>query len=616
MCLILRGIDRRENVVRAGVARALAAGTIAGLLAIMMTTGAAAGASAATTGDAPVVTTGSGPVRGVAEGGLEVFRGIPYAAPPLGANRFRPPQPVAPWTAPLDATHFGAACVQVPDALELTPSDAMSEDCLTLNVWTPSTAGHSPVMVFIHGGGFTNGTDRNPWYDGAALASHGVTVVTLQYRVGPFGWLDLSSLGAQYAQSMNDGLLDQMAALRWVRNNIATFGGDAKNVTLFGESAGAISISALLGTPSADSLYDRVILESGTSGTVATRDWSRSVSSEFVRLAGVSDAKQVLGMSADDVNTAAQKVYDSQFSDTAFHPVIDGTLIPEAPMKRLSEPTGPTKPIIIGTNLDEARYWYYYVPELARLPHSFYEPWLQSLVGAHADDLWRTYEAARPTLTDSEIGLAIAGDVGFRMPAVRMAEALSARGVPVRMYLATVQATDLDGTMGSPHAVELPFVFGTLKDADTFVANDATNQQLAGQVQDLWTSFAKDGTPTTSGVTWPTYDAAARDTLILDSDLKTQDNPYPTTRETWSSVSFDGLDPGLDRLTPLQYSGTSFYTADVIISVYGWPKILGVLALLVGVVVLLVWGIRRLLARRRRRRAEATPEPAAEALEV
>ena len=310
--------------MRSGPVQTLAAVAVVGLTTLLTT----AGASAAASGSGPVVTIDSGPLRGVSEGGLEVFRGIPYAAPPLGSNRFRPPQPVAAWSTTRDASQFGAACAQVPDLLELAPSDPVSEDCLTLNVWTPSTTGRSPVMVFIHGGGFTSGTDRNPWYDGAALASHGVTVVTLQYRVGPFGWLDLSSLGPQYADSMNDGLLDQMAALRWVRRNIASFGGDARNVTLFGESAGAISISALLGAPTADGLYDRVILESGTSGTVATRDWSRSVASEFVRLAGVNDGREVLGLSTDDVLAAAEKVYDSQFSDTAFHPPSTNIKVP------------------------------------------------------------------------------------------------------------------------------------------------------------------------------------------------------------------------------------------------------------------------------------------------
>jgi para-nitrobenzyl esterase len=346
-----------------------------------------------------------------------------------------------------------------------------------------------------------------------------------------------------------------------------------------------------------------VILESGTSGTVATRTWAQQVSTAFTGFAGVSDPRQVLTLSTSQILDAADQVYNSQFSDTAFHPVIDGRLIPVAPMQRLSQPTGPTKPIIIGTNLDEARYWYYYVPELARLPHSFYQPWLTSLIGSRADQLWSTYQAARPGLDDSEIGLAIAGDVAFRMPAVRMAEALSARGIPVWMYLATVPSIDLDGTMGSPHAVELPFVFGTLKAADTFVADDATNQALARQVQDLWTSFAADGTPTSAGVSWPAYDTTRRTTLMLDAGLRTQDDPYRATRETWRTTTFDGTDPGLGRLTPLQYAGTSYYTPDVIVSVYGWPTILGVLLALVLVVALIVWAVRRLLARRRRLRS-------------
>lgn len=586
------------------MARGMRAAALGAAAALVAWTCAVPASAAPADAGGPAVTTTSGPVVGAAEGGLSVFRGIPFAAPPTGANRFKAPQPVAPWSQPRTTTEYGAACAQVPDAIELAPTDPISEDCLTLNVWTPSTTGSAPVMVFVPGGGFVSGTTRNPWYDGAALASHGVTVVTIQYRVGPFGWLDLSSLGGDYAQSMNNGLLDQMAALRWVRENIARFGGDAKNVTLFGESAGAISISALFGTPSADSLYDKVILESGTSGTVATRDWSTQVASKFEELAGVSSAQQVLTLSTQQVLDAAEKVYSSQFSDTAFHPVIDGTLVPEAPMARLSQPTGPSKPILMGTNLDEARYWYYYVPELARLPHSFYVPWLESLVGDRAGDVWQTYQQARPDLTDSEIGLAIAGDVGFRMPAVRMAEALSARGVPVRMYLATVRSIDLDGTMGSPHAVDLPYVFGTLKAANTFVADDPAGQQLSRQVQDLWTSFAATGTPTSAGVTWPAYDTATRATLILDTGLKTQDDPYPTTRETWSTVTFDGTDPGLDRLTPLQYSGTSYYTPDVILSVYGWPTVLGVLALIVAVIVLVVWLVRRLVLRRRSRGQE------------
>lgn len=558
--------------------------------------GLALGTGPAVADDRPVVVTSSGPVQGVADGGLDVFKGILYAAPPTGENRFKSPQPVPAWTEPLDGGDFGPACPQPADPIELAPDDPVSEDCLMLNIWAPPGGGKHPVIVFIPGGGFVGGTARNPWYDGAALARRGATVVTIQYRIGPLGWLDLSSLGSEYAGSMNNGLRDQMAALKWVRTNAADFGGDPRNVTVMGESAGAISLSALMGAPAADGLYDRLILQSGTTGTVATRDWSESVSSEFQRLAGV-EAKDVLTLSTDEMLAAADELYSSRFADTAFHPVIDGELIPEAPSKRVAAADGPTAPMIIGTTLDEARYWLYYVPELNVLPRSFYGPWLQSLVGDRADAVWQAYSDERPQLTDPQVGMALAGDVGFRMPAIRMAEALSARGVDTRMYLATVRSIALDGEMGSPHAVELPFVFNTLGAADDFVADDTQNQQLADQVQDLWVDFASD-----SLHNWPRYNSAVRSTLMLDTGLAIQNDPFPAARTAWGDAPpFNGLDPGLDRLTPLQYEGTDYYTPAVLVAVIGWPRIVAGLLVLIAVVVGVVLVIRRILRRRHAR---------------
>jgi para-nitrobenzyl esterase len=229
-------------------------------------------AMAGAASEAPVVGTGDGPVHGSVEDGLSVFKGVPFAAPPVGDLRFKAPTSPEPWTEPLDATNFGPACAQEYDEEEVAEGGALSEDCLTLNVWSRSLEGNDPVIVFIHGGGFTSGSASNDRYDGADLARRGATVVSIQYRLGPFGWLDLSALGPEYAEGMNNGLKDQMAALKWVRENIGAFGGDAQNVTVTGESAGAISISALMGVPEADDLYDRVIMQSGTAGTVATRD--------------------------------------------------------------------------------------------------------------------------------------------------------------------------------------------------------------------------------------------------------------------------------------------------------------------------------------------------------
>ncbi|MGI5322313.1 carboxylesterase/lipase family protein [Actinomadura nitritigenes] len=562
---------------------------------------AAADLDGAVPADCPVVATEYGPVVGTSEQGLSVFRGIPYAAPPVGERRFLPPVAPTKWTEPRDATTFGPACPQIPDEHEMAEGTPTSEDCLTLNVWTPTVQGAKPVIVFIHGGGFTSGSAHDPWYDGASLARRDAVVITIQYRVGPFGWLDVSCLGDEYGQSMNNGLLDQMAALRWVRANAAAFGGDGRNVTVVGESAGAISISALLGTPSADDLYDRAILQSGTAGTVATAEWAGRVGSRFLELAGLSDAGELLHLSTEKILEAATALYDTQFSDTAFGPVVDGALIPELPMKRLASPDGPTKPVIIGTNLDEARYWLYYIPEMDRLPRRYFEPWLRSLVGDRADHVIGAYRSERPELSIAQVGMALSGDVGFRMPSVRMAEALSGRGVPVHLYLATVTSPDLDGAMGSPHAIELPFVFGTLsaEKSHAFTGTDPSNERLAETIQQLWTSFARLGTPTAVGVSWPLYDTTQRPTLVLDrTAVEVKNDPYPQARTAWGDMRFDGSDPALDRLTPLQYEGTNPHDPLVITAVLGWKRLVPGALAAAGLITGAVCGVRLLLRRR------------------
>jgi len=556
--------------------------------------------------DGPVAQTTTGPVAGAIEDGLSVFRGIPFAAAPVGDLRFRAPVAPEPWTEPLDATEFGDACPQVYDELELPEGSPMSEDCLTVNVWTPGLDRSAPVLVFIHGGGFIAGTAGNAWYDGADLASRGIVVVTLQYRLGPFGWLDLSEARPGFATSTNNGLLDQMAGLRWVRENIASFGGDSGNITVSGESAGAISLSALMGVPEADGLYDRLILQSGTQGTVATREWAADVADAFTGFAGVDDAAGVLDLSMERILEAANELYETQFSDTAFHPVVDGKLLTALPAERIASADGPSAPVILGTTRDEARYWYYYLPELPRLPGLFFDPWLEAVVGDRADEVKAAYRDLRPELNEAETGLAMVGDVGFRMPAIRMAEALSARGVDVRMYLATVPTLPMDGAMGSPHAVELPFVFGTtdVAFADGFVADDAANRALSDRVQDMWVAFTRDGSASSAGLDWPLYDAGSRQTLIMHPEFRVESDPDAATRAAWGDVSFDGAHPGLDALTPLQFEGTPTYHPLVIAAMVGWEWIAAgaviLVAVVIGIVLLVRWGLRRRKAGRER----------------
>jgi para-nitrobenzyl esterase len=322
-----------------------------------------------------------------------------------------------------------------------------------------------------------------------------------------------------------------------------------------------------------------------------------------VKEAGVDSVEDVLDLDTGQMLEAANEVYSSQFSDTAFHPVVDGALLPELPSKRIASPDGPTAPVIIGTTLDEARYWYYYLPEIQRLPLVFSRPWLESLAGDRADEVIDAYRTERPDLDDSQLQLAMIGDVGFRMPAIRMAEALSARGVDTRMYMATVPAIDLDGIMGSPHAVELPFVFGTTAAASTFVADDPENRRLSDQVQDLWVSFAQGDAPSSASTTWPQYDKDQRATMILDTALRVENDPYPAARQAWGDRAFNGAEPGLDRLTPLQFEGTNMYDPRVIAAVVGrgwiWAGATALAALVAGVVVLL----RRPCCKRGRRRS-------------
>lgn len=501
-----------------------------------------------------VVKTVSGRVKGEVEKGVLVFRGIRYAAPPLRSLRFRPPTSPTAWSDVRPVLDFAPAC---PQLVETDPTEnnnsVMSEDCLAVNVWTPAADGKKrPVMVWIHGGGFIEGSARNTWYDGASLAGRGVVVVTLQYRLGAWGFLELSEIGGQeFAQSGNLGLLDQIAALKWVKENIAAFGGDPENVTLFGQSAGAGSVGMLMVAPAARGLFHKAIMESGTPKELNDKATAAEVSRTYMKIAGVTNIKDLQALTMAQMLDAERKLFDTRFGYSAFRPVMDGTVLDELPMQAIAMGHGTSVPILIGTNLDEVRFWeaLYDVP-LEQKPESLLLKQLEGVVGSKAAEVINTYREADANYGDSVIHLI--GDALMRLPAIRFAEANSQRQ-PTYMYLFTYHSTSDYKNYGSCHGMELPFVFGTIDDLDVIVFTGRSTQREAvmSQVQQAWVNFARTGDPSQPGLAWLKYDAKMRSTTELGATSRIVDDPRSEERSLWGDLPFDGVTPNMGKLWSL-----------------------------------------------------------------
>jgi para-nitrobenzyl esterase len=502
--------------------------------------------------DGVVVKTASGAVKGEREQGVLVFRGIRYAVAPVGMLRFRPPVPPIASREARSALDFAPAC---PQLVEIDPTEnnnsVMSEDCLAVNVWTPGADNKKrPVMVWIHGGGFIEGSARNTWYDGAKLADKGdVVVVTVQYRMGAWGFLDLSGVGGEdFAQSRNLGLLDQIAALKWVKENIAAFGGDPNNVTLFGQSAGAGSVGMLMVMPSARGLFHKAIMESGTPKELNDKATSTEVSRTYMKIAGVTNIKELQGLTVAQMLDAQKKLFDTRFGYSAFRPVMDGTVLDELPMQAIVKGHGTSVPILIGTNLDEIRLWkaLYDLP-LEQKPESLLRKQLEGVAGSKTDQVIETYRKADADYADSVIHLL--GDVLIRLPAIRFAEANSQRQ-PTYMYLFTYRSTSTYKNYGSCHGMEMPFVFGVIDDLDVivFTGRDTHREALTNQVREAWVNFARNGDPSQPGLAWSRYDERSRATMELGLSSRMVNDPDSAKRTLWSDHPFDGVTPNMGKL--------------------------------------------------------------------
>ncbi len=440
---------------------------------------------------APLVRLDQGSLAGrmVPGGTVQAFLGIPYAAPPVGPLRWRPPQPARGWTGVRDATRPGFACMQ---AVPASAAYGPSEDCLTLNVWTPGATGRRPlpVMVFIHGGGFVFGSGAEPAYDGTALARRGVVLVTLNYRLGVFGFLAHPALTRETGTSGNYGLLDQVAALRWVQANIAAFGGDPHRVTLFGESAGGTSVAMLLATPPAAGLFQRAILQSPAIG------WHLATLGQAERT-GLSIGPDIAALRRAPAtsllawNIRIQALAPAMAPVPLPFPIVDGRIVPEQPGLLAAHGRLPAMPVIIGDNGDEgavfARRWASVAP--GQYAHS-----LSSLFGARAPEAAGLYPAHDPAAV-LRAGADIIGDGVFYAGARTLARAAAERDPRTFRYLFT-QPVD-----GRPprHATELRYVFGTLGPAAT-----AQDRAVSDTMMAAWTRFAATGDPNGGGLpAWP-----------------------------------------------------------------------------------------------------------------
>ncbi len=504
----------------------------------------------------PVVETRSGRIQGLGSPGVQVFRGVPYAAPPLGALRFRPPQPLEPWAGVREARAFGAPAPQVAGAVMrmLGGQDEIpwSEDCLTLNVWTPACDGAKrPVLVWIHGGGFTTGSGGWPIYDGSRLARRGdVVVVTLNYRIGAFGFLALPRLEREEGGVVgNFGLLDQLRALEWVRENVAAFGGDPENVTAFGESAGAMSLGALLGVPAASGLFRRAILQSGAAHNVSDPEQGERIGQVFAKELGVGpgDSRRLREAPAAALLEAQARTVNAllgQIRGLTFQPVLDGRTLPRPPLDALREGAARGIDVLVGTNLEEYKLYRPTDPKVESLDEAALLRRLARVVPggeAVAGRAIETYRAGRqgPAASPTELWFAVETDRIFRVPALRLADAQAPHAQRTFVYLFTWRSPALGGKLGSCHALELPFVFGTvdLPGLRAFVGDGEDATRLSRRMQDAWLAFARSGDPShTELAGWPAHDPRTRPTQVFGRECRVEGRGDDAELRFWEGI--------------------------------------------------------------------------------
>jgi para-nitrobenzyl esterase len=466
-------------------------------------------------GQAPVVKAPSGSVRGLREGDANVFRAIPYALPPLSERRWQAPAPMPRWQGVRAAQTMGVACMQPPMAAGPYNRGKveMSEDCLTLDVTAPANARNAPVMVWIHGGTLIWGSGHSKMYSGQEFAKRGVVLVSINYRLGVFGYLAHPELSKESPEGIsgNYGLLDQIQALQWVRRNIAAFGGNPRNVTIFGESAGALSTEYLLASPRARGTFDRAIVESGYLFTMPELRSKRG--EEFaaedigVWLAGQLHAPSLAALRAMD----ARQLADASAA-TGYVPygTIDGKILRRQLVDTFDRGEQARVPLIAGFNSGEIRTLRHLLPPVPQSAQAYADE-IKARYGDLADAYLRLYPASRDL---AQNGLDATRDAVFGWATERLVRKQAALGQPAYLYYFSHSYPSADAAdMTGFHASEVPFVFGTIAATPSFwpaIPNTAAERRFSNQMLDYWTSFARNGKPSSpNGPAWMPFGPAS-----------------------------------------------------------------------------------------------------------
>jgi para-nitrobenzyl esterase len=494
-----------------------------------------------------VVNTSNGPVRGrMEQGRLQVFKGIRYGAPPTGEARFKPPRKPAPWTAVADASKYAERAIQASGAPG-TAADApkMSEDCLSLNVWTPGLDDKKrPVMVWLHGGGFSSGSGGDPISEGANLARKGdVVVVAVNHRLNVFGFLQLSKeWGPDYASSGQAGMLDIVLSLEWVRDNIASFGGNPQNVTIFGESGGGRKVAMLMAMPPAKGLFHKAIIQSGSGLDAPSNAEAVALGRELLKKLGIAegDVQALAGVGAQaifDAQPAASSAVSPPGRLTVptggFVPCVDGIVLPRKPFIPDAPSISAEVPLLIGSNKDEMTIFRARDPKFGTSTDEEFRSYVHKAVPDKAEVLIPALRTAFPGYSPSHLIIAAETMKGYWIASVLQAERKAMQGAaPVYAYLLAWETPVDGGKLRSHHALDLPLVFNNVESSRSMVGPGPEPQRVADLMSSAWIAFARAGNPNKDELPqWPAYDVNRRATMVFNVDSKVQNDPYSEIRQ-------------------------------------------------------------------------------------